>query len=369
VRHPHAGLALSWPTRRIVLWALLWSLLVSAAEFVVIAPLHSMPPLAFLAWWLMVWSVPLWCLLGCALLWLARAAERRGDWRALVIGGLAICAVWAVLQPINTVVMNALLRDSTRVSMILSGTGFDAPSIAQSGLPLLAYNLWTNLFYGGLLVSAYVLSVRTERTRALLREAALSRGRTEALLGELRLQEMQAQIDPALLLAGLDEVQRLYPQHGDRADALLERLVDFLRAAMPGLKHRGSSLRAELHLAQAFARLQALMPLGARWQIELPRELPELAFPSLLLLPIMALAGPNDAPRLVVRLEDARVSLQVQALGCELPAQVELRTRSSLTALSPTLRMRANDSPQTQLLIELEPALAPTEFAHEPRLA
>jgi len=129
------------------------------------------------------------------------------------------------------------------------------------------------------------------------------------------------------------------------------------------------SLRAELHLAQAFARLQALMPLGARWQLELPRELPELAFPSLLLLPIMALAGPKNSPRLVVRIENARVSLQVQALGCALPAQVEQRTRSSLAALSPVLRMRTNDSPQTQLLIELEPAPSPTEFVHEPRLA
>jgi hypothetical protein len=330
-----------------VQWGVLWGLLLSAAEFFIILPLHNMP-------------LPLWCLLGCTYLLLARHAERSGAWRMAALGGLAAAFAWSAYQPLHVQLMNALwpelnLLGPSSMALTLSGGAVNR----SNSVALWAYNLWLSMFYGGLLVAGYALSMRGERTRAALRDAALARGRTEALLGELRLQTLRSQIDPTLLLAALDEVQRLYPRHGEHADALLERLVDFLRAAMRGLKDRGSSLRVELHLAQAFARLQALMPLGARWQVELPRALPELAFPSLLLLPIMALAGPKDSPRLVVRLDDARVSLQVQALGCELPAQVEQRTRSSLAALSPALRMRANDSPQTQLVIELEPARSP----------
>jgi hypothetical protein len=362
-------LALSWPTRRIVQWGVLWGLLLSVAEFFVILPLHNLPLPLFLVWWLTVWPLPLWCLLGCTLLLLARHAERSGAWRMAALGGLAAAFAWSAYQPLHVQVINTFWPDFNTFGPAMALNQSGGAVIISNSASLWAYNLWLSLFYGGLLVAGYALSMRGERTRAALREAALARGRTEALLGELRLQTLQSQIDPTLLLAALDEVQRLYPQHGDRADALLERLVDFLRAAMPGLKDCDSSLQAELHLAQAFARLQALMPLGARWQVEWPRELPEHAFPSLLLLLIMALAGAKDSPRLVARLEDARVSLQVQALGCQLPPQVEQRTRSSLAALSPASRLRVNESPQTQLVIELEPAPSPTEFAHEPRLA
>jgi hypothetical protein len=69
---------LAWPTRRIVLWGVLWGLLLSAAEFFVLLPLHSAPPLRFLLWWLVVWPLPLWCLFGWGLLLLARHAERSG---------------------------------------------------------------------------------------------------------------------------------------------------------------------------------------------------------------------------------------------------------------------------------------------------
>jgi len=87
------------------------------------------------------------------------------------------------------------------------GYGSKAIELEPPHLALFSYNLWNSLFYGGLLVAGYVLSVRGERTRVLLREAAIARGRTEALLGELQLQMLQAQIDPTLLLAALDEVQ------------------------------------------------------------------------------------------------------------------------------------------------------------------
>jgi hypothetical protein len=375
VRHAHADLALSWPTRRIVVWALLWSLLLSAAEFVVIAPVHSMPPLAFLAWWLTVWSLPLWCLLGCALLWLARAAERRGDWRALVLGGLAIPVVWSALQVINTAAMNTLWRDSVPISTLSDVTGIRTASwqqIAESGLPQFTYNLWVNLFFGGLLVAAYVLSVRTERTRALLREAALSRGRTEALLGELRLQALQAQIDPALLLAGLDEVRRLYRHQSERADELLEQLVDFLRAALPGLKSPQSTLQAEMQLAAAYVALRWRMPGGARWTVEQPESLPDCPFPSMLLLSMLAMAQAGASPRLSVQWVDGKLVLTVRDAGCRLDAGIEQRARLCLQALlGERARLRANESPQTQLLIELDPVPhdAPATLALPARLA
>jgi Histidine kinase len=289
-----------------------------------------------------------------------------------VLAGLAAVIAWSAYQPLQTRLIKAFGPSINIFEPVVwrtaQGEEFNAVFTTQPSA-LLRYNLWLSLFYGGLLVAGYALSMRGERTRAALGEAALARGRTEALLGELQLQTLQAQIDPALLLAALAEVQRLYPQQSDRADALLERLVDFLRAAMPALKQRDSTLRAELQLAEALARLQALMPGGARWQVEWPPSLPERAFPSLL-LPVMALVGESEAPRRVVQVGDAQLSLRVQGLGRGLPPNLEQRCRASLQAmLGPRFRLRVNESPQTQLLIELDPSPTAKELEHEPGLS
>jgi hypothetical protein len=365
-------LALSWSTRRILQWGVLWGLLLSAAEFFVNLPVHGMPLPAFLLWWLTVWPLPLWCLLGSVMLLLARRAERSGHWRAPFLFGLAAALAWSAYQPLHVLMMNEGWRDIAAgpTLMAMAGTEITAFNLPLASLTLFAYNLWVSLFYGGLLVGGYALSVRNERMRTTLREAALVRGRTEALLGELRLQTLRSQIDPALLLAGLDEVQRLYRDQPDRADDLLERLVDFLRAAMPGLKTRHSTLHAEVRLAAACAALQWRMPGGARWTIERPDALPEWPFPSMLLLPVLAGAQAGASPRLIVQWVEGKVVLTVQDVGRRLSADIEQRTRLRLHALlGERVRLRANDSPQTQLVVELEPAPAPTEMIHEPRFA
>jgi hypothetical protein len=84
----------------------------------------------------------------------------------------------------------------------------------------------------------------------------------------------------------------------------------------------------------------------------------------------MALAGAGEAPRLIVQVEDAQLSLRVQGLGRGLPAELEQRCRASLqSVLGPRFRLRVNESPQTQLRIELDLSPAIEEFEHAPRLS
>lgn len=361
--------ALAWPPRRIMLWGLLWALLLSAAEFLVIAPLHTLPTLGFLIWWLTTWSLPVWYLTGSAYLLVACRAERRNDWTAFVAGGLAVAVACTALQTTIALLMNELWRGSMGVGIIIRRVGFAGQDNLRLRLEsLLVYDLWINLFYGGLLMTAFVLMARSERMQAMLRDAAIARGRSEAMHGELQLQALQAQVDPRLLLACLDQAQALYRDQPDRADALLEHLVDFLRTAMPGLKQRHSTLAAELQLAEAFAALQQAMPGRARWSIEAPRGPLDIGFPSLLLLPLLALAPETATPRLVVQQAAGTVTLQLLALGRAVPADLEHRTRSSLRALLGTrFRMRADATPPYRLEIELDVPCAPRENDDAPR--
>ena len=345
----------AWPPRRILLWGVLWALFLSAAEFLVIAPLHAQPLLAFLLWWLVAWLLPMWCAIGCLLLLVARRCEPLDDWFGLVVGCVLVALGGAALQAVLLTWLQPAAEDPSSLGRLMARVSSMAAFPPRSPLLILAYDLWVGLFYGGLLAAAYVLMVRNERMRSLLRDAAIARSRTEALLDEARLQALQAQVDPQLLLSALDEVRALYHREPERADALLDRLVEFLRTALPGLKQRRSTLQAELQLAQAHAELQALLPCGTRWRVDLPQPLPQLRFPSLLLLPILSLPTRHDAPRLVVRIVDDKARLKVQGLGRELPPRIAQHTLACLhELLGPSPRLRANESPQTQLTIELD---------------
>ena len=92
--------------------------------------------------------------------------------------------------------------------------------------------------------------------RSLLHANAVARNRTQAILDEARLQALQRQVDPALLLSSMGELEKRYRNEPDGAERLLETLVEFLRCAMPGLREPVSTVDTELRLARAYVRLQ-----------------------------------------------------------------------------------------------------------------
>ena len=147
---------------------------------------------------------------------------------------------------------------------------------------------WVHVFYGGLFVAAYRLSAQSERTRGLLVQAEIARQRTEAFLSSARLQARQGHVDPAFLLRVMVEVERRYAQDAASVDRLLGPLVNFLRAAMPGVRSGASTLAAEVLLAGQYARVWAeLEPSRATWNIKVEGAMPDLRFPPLLLLPVL----------------------------------------------------------------------------------
>jgi Histidine kinase len=75
---------------------------------------------------------------------------------------------------------------------------------------------------------------------------------------QARLQALQARVDPQLLFEMLDAVRHAYQGDTARAEALLDELTAFLRAALPRLRSASSSVVREAELARAYARLQAL---------------------------------------------------------------------------------------------------------------
>lgn len=208
--------------------------------------------------------------------------------------------------------------------------------------------------------------MRAERTRGLLGDAEIACSRSDTVLSQAQLQALRGQVDPDLRLRVMAEVQRRYAGNPGAAERLLDKLVNFLRSAMPGVRSGRSTLAAELALVQSYVALWAeLEPLRPGWRLNIDAPLPELEFPPLLLLPVL---DHWTGGGLSVRREAGRVGLSIDGplQAGELPAPLAYRLRVGLRATcgeSWTLSLNeaeAGDAPALMLSLPIEPlALSP----------
>ena len=212
---------------------------------------------------------------------------------------------------------------------------------AVAALAALALLHWTDLPWGGPSRLRWVMFIQLEymllaggavfawqdgrRARAAqARLHAAQRRRLDAARAalEVRLQAMQARVEPQLLFDTLARVHRLHPQDGRRAERLLDALVAYLRAAMPRSADGGTTVRREVELVRAWLRIDGGAAGDDEHGIEVAAEALEARIPSMLLLPLVRSAleggarptGARPRLRLAVALAGARLELR---LACD----------------------------------------------------
>jgi hypothetical protein len=309
--------------------------------------------------------VPQWIVTGIAIACLAHVVER-GLTAPQMAGALIVFA----LAMSGTF---ALVRHLARQFDVLAGSsslGFNAPS-----LPTYLYDLWVILFFGGLFMTARILSIRSDRTRESLGRAGIERRRTVALLERAQLQALQGNVDPAFLLRVISELERRHPANAPSGDRLLDQLVDFLRHAMPGVRSGRSTLEAEVALARIYGQLWAdLDPRHPRFVVRSDRPVPRLPFPPLLLLPMidqwLAATAPESHREIVVTCRADAVTLTL-ASGTAVPGwlptqlayrlQVGLRTTfgENWSVLLPERTAAGNPGHSLTLTLPVAPSAAP----------
>lgn len=272
---------------------------------------------------------PQWIIAGIGIALLVALTDSR--WSARAMAAALVAYAWVMS------IVFALARHAVQVLAHPS----DAALAGALGTPWSSffYDLWIFLFFGALFMLACVLQVRRERVRALLARLAIERDRSVALLAETQIRTLQAHVDPAFLLAVIDEVQRRYAWDADDADRLVNRLVAFLRLAMPGVRTGVSTLAAEVELASAYCGVWKELA-GAAWSIRAEQALPALAFPPLWIIPALdCLADPQTNGRagtLSVRSDatGTRLSFHASARRFEpVGAGVQYRLRVRLAAV------------------------------------
>jgi Histidine kinase len=237
------------------------------------------------------------------------------------------------------------LRVLRFTGMVLLGTvGGSAPMILLADVPSIRLGvmesagtgIWSTLF-GSLLIATFLVyqhegQARSEEASRRLQQLQREQRAARRRLVEAQLRAMQARVDPQMFFDVLDAVQRLYATDAARAEALLDELIVFLRAALPRLRNASSTVAQELELAASYFRLQSLGgDTKAGVHIDLPDALAARAFPAGVILPLLT---------------DAR------------DAAIEVQARPGAGADDLTVSLRAERAPAPNVLSQVRETLA-----------
>lgn len=122
---------------------------------------------------------------------------------------------------------------------------------------------------------------------ALAREAELHRAQAQRREAELKLSVLAAQVEPHFLFNTLAGVRSAIATDPARASEMIDRLVDYLRAAIPRLRSSGGSeatLGGQLDIVRAYLGLMSARMPRLSWVVDVDAALLPLHCPPLMLI-------------------------------------------------------------------------------------
>jgi len=159
------------------------------------------------------------------------------------------------------------------------------PEPGPNALGRLMVALCTFAFTGGFALPRWLRE--REGLAALAQERELARAEAARREAELRLSVLAAQVEPHFLFNTLAGVRSAIATDPGRASDMIDRLTDYLRAAIPRLRSDGgaeATLGSQLEIVRAYLGLmRARMP-RLDFGIDLPAGLAALPFPPLMLI-------------------------------------------------------------------------------------
>lgn len=270
------------------------------------------------------------------LLWLQ---EHRAFWQQFVsaqLHGLAIAYCvnaarpWESDRPLRRLVAATLVGALAGLLLVIVVKRYSLTSVREMPWSFV-FNIVAAFIIGFPVSLIYIFKRREARAVAAMHKAEAERHLLSKQAVEAELKLMQAQVEPHFLFNTLASVQYLTETDPPKAGALLGHLIDYLRAALPELRARSSTLAREIALAEAYLRVLE-MRLGARlsFSIDLPAGLREHPFPPNLLISlvenavrhgiepsrdggIIVLAARRDGDALVVSVTDTGAGLGASA--------------------------------------------------------
>jgi hypothetical protein len=184
----------------------------------------------------------------------------------------------AVTMPIATAIIFAI------------STQPGAPNFTQVESRMHGYGLVAGLstFFAPWIALASL--VRQKEALARNQELAfdLERSQLERQASDARLRLLQGQVAPHFLFNTLANIQALVDAGSPRASAVLQSLINYLRAAVPRLDDPATTLGQELELVQAYLELMHMrMPDRLQFTLHVDDEARDLVCPPMTLLTLV----------------------------------------------------------------------------------
>jgi signal transduction histidine kinase len=232
------------------------------------------------SWHTLVYS---WCIsMGCsvsidvlrhfATVWVHRhtaepSVERQADWPGW--GWMSFCLVLGTLSGIT---LGSLLGN-----WLIGREGH----VFGGGMSMVTAMLVISLLPGVGITYYYRAKGRLQTAQALAETA-------QRQATETRLKLLESQLEPHMLFNTLANLRALIALDPERAQAMLDRLIDFLRATLGASRAPLHPLSAEFaRLADYLALMQIRMGDRLRVELDLPDALAATAVPPLLLQPLV----------------------------------------------------------------------------------
>jgi len=160
----------------------------------------------------------------------------------------------------------------------------------EGGTRLMGFTILsvTGMLFAPWFAMSALLRQRDESVRNQAREFERERGKLERAAIDARLRFLQAQIQPHFLFNTLANVRELVESRSAQAPIVLDRLIIYLRAAVPRLDEAAITLARELELVGAYLELmQMRMPDRLQFSIEAEADVESVCCPPMTILTLV----------------------------------------------------------------------------------
>jgi len=158
------------------------------------------------------------------------------------------------------------------------------------------------LIFGALIYAWLEVHHRNREIEQRLLASQQERAQLLRTAFDARLTAMRAQVDPQFLFDSLADVQAAYVADAPQGAATLDRLIAYLRTALPRLRTEGSTIGAEAELVGAWLAVLAARRGGCpAWSCGIGPDCSGVPFPATVLLPLVqwAVADASQPARAV----------------------------------------------------------------------
>ena len=148
--------------------------------------------------------------------------------------------------------------------------------------------LFLGVMFGSIITYFFSSREQIAESQARIQEEKIKRLTSEKKAAEAHLKLLQAQIEPHFLFNTLSNVLSLLDTNPSRGKSMLVDFIQYLRASLSKIRQEKATLGQEMEMIQAYLSIfKVRMGDRLQYKIDLPKNMEAIAFPPMLIQPLV----------------------------------------------------------------------------------